>query len=209
MKRRVLEVCQDHIRKVMEIARKVPQMLDFFMKEDKEAARQLFTEIRELEEAVEITRRVVAQELTKIGAVLISREDYLRFTNLTSEIADFCVGIIFRLLEIIERDWKVPHDLKMDLVKLSDAVFETVSKLREATITLRYNSAKTIEKASEVEDAERIVDHLYRELEVKLIRSQIEIPVLLLLRDIIELLEDTADKAEDSSDAARILALTV
>jgi len=179
------------------------------VKGDKKSARQLFAEIRELEDSVNVARRTVAQELAEIGAILISREDFLRFTNLTSEIADFCEGIAFRLIEIMERDWKVPSDIKEGLSKFSEAVFETISKLRETAITLGYGSNKALEKAREVEVAERIVDDLYRELEIKIVSSRIEIPVLLLLRDITQLLEDAADKAQDASDAARILAFAM
>jgi predicted phosphate transport protein (TIGR00153 family) len=193
----------------MEITRKVSQILDCFVNEDKNLARELFNEIKGLEEKVDVARRVVAQELAEIGAILISREDFLRFTNLTSEIADFCGGIAFRLIQIIERGWKVPSDIKDGLIKLSEATFQTVSKLRETALTLTYGSAKALEKAREVEVAERIVDDLYRELEMKIINSQLEIHVLLLLRDITLFLEDAADKAEDAADVARILAFAM
>jgi len=209
VKRRALSICQDHLRKVVEITRKVPQLVDDFVKGNKASVKQLHTEIRKAEEEVDIARRRVAQELAEIGAILISREDFLRFTSLASEIADFCEGIAFRLLEIVERGWKVPSDVKKGLAKLSDAMFETVSKLREAAMTLNYGAEKTSEKAREVEVAERVVDDLYRELEVKILGSQIEIPVLLLLRDVLQLMEDVADKAEDASGAARILAFTI
>ncbi len=206
VRRRALSVCQEHLRKVLEISRKVPRIMDSFVKEDKKTAQQLFIEIKQLRDGVDVARRRVSLELAEIGAILMSREDYLRFTNLTSEIADFCEGIAFRLLQIMERKWKVTPDIKNDLMKLSEAVFETISKLRETAMTLNYGSAKTLEKAREVEVAERIVDDLYRELEVKILNSQTEIPVLLLLWNVIVIMEDAADKAEDASDAARILA---
>lgn len=205
MKRRALNICQDHLRKVMEITRKIPQLVDDFVNVDKDSVRQLHAEIRKSEEEVDIARRTVAQELAEIGAILISREDFLRFTNLTSEIADFCEGIAFRLLEIMERGWKVPQDIKDGLAELSKAMFDTISKLREIAMTLSYGSSKASVKAREVEVAERVVDDLYRELDVKILSSNIEIPALLLLRDVLQLMEDAADKAEDASDAARIL----
>jgi len=209
VKRRALSVSQDHLRRVMDVTRKVSQMVDCFMKGDRDSARQLFAQIRELEDGVDVARRAVAQELTEIGAILISREDFLRFTNLTGEIADFCEGIAFRLMEIMERGWEVPPDIKGGLVRLSEAAFETISKLRETALTLGYGSAKALEKAREVEVAERTVDDLYRELEIKIINSRIEIPLLLLLRDITLFFEDAADKAEDAADAARILAFAM
>jgi predicted phosphate transport protein (TIGR00153 family) len=209
VKRRALSVCQDHLRKVVDLSRKVPQMFDCFVKSDKEAARQLFAEIRKSEEEVDSARRIVSQELAEIGAILISREDFLRFTNLSSEIADFCEGVAFWLLQIMERSWKVPSEIRKDLLRLSEAMLETVLKLRETTITLNYGSAKTLEKARDVEMAEHAVDELYREVELKIINANLTIPVLVLLRDIIKLLEDSADKAEDAADAARILSFAI
>jgi predicted phosphate transport protein (TIGR00153 family) len=205
VKRRALNVCQDHIRKVVEVARKVPQMMDCFIKNDKERAKQLFIEIRKGEDEVDNARRLVSQELAEIGAILLSREDFLRFTNLTSEIADFSEGIAFRLVEIMEHGWNVPSEVKKDLLKLSETVLDAVIRLRETAMVLTYGSAKAMEKAKDVEVAERTVDELYRELEIKLLNSKLEFPVLILLRDILQLLEDSADKAEDAADAARIL----
>lgn len=193
----------------MEITRKVPQMVDCFATDNKEAARQVFTEIKKAEEEVDKARRMVSQELAQIGAILINREDFLRFTNLTGEIADFCEGIAFWLLSIMERGWKVPSDIKQDLVRLSGATLDAVIKLRETAMTLSYGSTKTLEKAREVEVAERLVDEVYRELEVKIINSKLDIAAMLLLRDITQLLENAADKAEDASDAARILSFAM
>ena len=209
LKRRALSVSQDHLRKVVDVCRKVPQMLDCFIKRDKETAQKLFMEIRKGEEEVDGARRAVSQELAEIGAILISREDFLRFTNLSSEIADFSEGVAFWLLQIVQRDWKVPNDIKKDMLKLSEAVLETVLKLRETAITLNYGSAKTLEKAREVEMGERMVDEAYREVELKIISANVTIPVLVLLRDVAKLLEDSADKAEDAADAARILSFAI
>lgn len=205
VKRRALSACQEHLRKVLDLTRKVPQIIDCFIKNDKEKARQLFTEIRSGEDEVDKARRLVSQELAEIGAILLSREDFLRFTNLTSEIADFSEGIAFRLIEIMDHNWNVPMDIKKDLLKLSEAVFDSLLKLRETAMVLSYGSTKAMEKAKDVEVAERAVDEIYRELEIKLLSSKLEFPTLILLRDVLQLLEDSADKAEDAADAARIL----
>jgi len=209
VKRRALNVCQDNLRKVVDLSRKIPQMADSFAVGNREMARQLLSEIRLGEEEVIKARRMVSQELTEIGAILISREDFLRFTNLTSEIADFSEGIAFYLVEIMEHNWSVPSDVRKDLVKLSEAVLDSVLKLRETMMVLTYGSAKTLEKAKEVEIAERVVDDLFRSLAIKVLSSKLDIPVLLLLRDVLQLLENSADKAEDAADAARTLSFVM
>ena len=209
VKRRAMSACRDSLRKVLDVNRKIPQMAEFFLKDDKEGARNLFIEIKKGEEEVVKARRLVSQELSEIGAILLSREDFLRFTNLSSEIGDFSEGIAYYLLEIMEHKWKVSEDIKKDLLKLTDAVLETVLKLREVMMVLTYGSAKTLEKATDVEVAERTVDDLFRALTIKTLNSKLDTPVLLLLRDILQMLENSADKAEDAADAARMLSFTM
>lgn len=205
LKRRALNACQDNLRKVVDLTRKIPQLVEHFCNDDKESARQLFSEITKGEEEVLAARRMVSKELAEIGAILISREDFLRFTNLSSEIADFSEGIGYYLVEIMEHNWRVPGEIRKDLLMLSEAVFEAVLKLRETMMVLNYGSSKTLEKAKDVEIAERTVDDLYRALSIKVLNSKLDLPVLLLMRDVLQLLENSADKAEDAADTARIL----
>ncbi len=205
VKRRALNACQDNLRKVVDVSRKIPQLAEYFASGDRENARKLFSEIRIGEEEVVKARRMVSQELAEIGAILIAREDFLRFTNLSSEIADFSEGIAYYLIEIMEHNWSISPDVKKDLLKLSLAVLDTVLKLRETMMVLNYGSQKTLERAKDVEIAERIVDDQYRALTIKVLNGKLDVPVLLLLRDVLQLLENSADKAEDAADAARML----
>jgi len=205
VKRRALSACQDNLRKVVDVSRKIPQIVDHFASGDKENARKLFSEIKAGQEEVIKARRMVSQELAEIGAILIAREDFLRFTNLSSEIADFSEGIAYYLIEIMEHNWVISSDIKKDLLKLSLAVLDSVLKLRETMLVLTYGSQKTLERAKDVEIAERIVDELYRTLTIKVLSSKLDVPVTLLLRDVLQLLENSADKAEDAADAVRVI----
>jgi hypothetical protein len=205
VKRRALNACQDNLRKVLDVSRKIPQLVEYFASGDKENARKLVSEIKAGQEEVIKARRVVSQELAEIGAILIAREDFLRFTNLSSEIADFSEGIAYYLVEIMEHNWVISSDIKKDLLKLSLAVLDSVLKLRETMLVLTYGSQKTLERAKDVEIAERIVDELYRALTIKMLSSKLDVPVTFLLRDVLQLLENSADKAEDAADAARMI----
>jgi predicted phosphate transport protein (TIGR00153 family) len=209
VKRKALNVSSDHLREVVDISRKISQLVSVFVSGDKKMAQELFDEIKKAQNSVDSTRRIVSRELAEIGAILMSREDFLRFTNLTSEIADYCEGIAFRLVEIMERGWKVPKEIRENLIKLSDAVFDTISKLRETVMTLNYGTNKALEKTREVDAAERVVDDIFRQLEVDIIASKMDLPPMLLLWTVVQHLEDAADKAKAASDAARILALTI
>jgi len=207
VKRRALNACQENLRKVVDVSRKIPQIVEYFASGDKENVRRLFSEIKAGEEEVIKARRMVSQELAEIGAILYAREDFLRFTNLSSEIADFSEGIAYYLVEIMEHNWLVPPEIKQDLLKLSLAVLDSTLKLRETMMVLNYGSQKALERAKDVEIAERIVDEQYRALTIKILNSKLDTPVMLLLRDVLQLLENSADKAEDAADAARMVSM--
>ncbi len=52
VKRRALNACQDNLRKVVDVSRKIPQLVEYFASGDKENARRLFSEIKAGEEEV-------------------------------------------------------------------------------------------------------------------------------------------------------------
>ena len=112
-------------------------------------------------------------------------------------------------MQLSIRGWSVPEDLKKEVSNLANAVFDTFAKLRDAFLMLNYGSPKVLEKAKDVEVGERKVDNMYRELEMGVLSSDMRIPTLLLIRDIIQLLEDTADKIVDATDAVRMLAFAI
>ena len=71
VKRRALDICEEHLRKVIDLTRKVPQMVETFVNNDKEQAKQIFNEIIKSHEEVDNARRMVLEELAKIGAILL------------------------------------------------------------------------------------------------------------------------------------------
>ena len=50
---------------------------------------------------------------------------------------------------------------------------------------------------------------MFREIETKIMDSEMDCASMILLKDLVQLLEDIADKAEDAIDSTRILALGV
>lgn len=208
-KRRALNLCQEHLRRVMEVARKTTQIIDAFVAGDPDSIVELYNDVQKISDEVADSKRLVAQELIEIGAILLNREDFLRFTYLISEIAELYKGVSFRILAMIERKWDIPVDIKKGIAELSEAVFDAMIKLREAVMALNYGSPQLSERAKSVEVAERVVDNLYRRLEVLILDRDMDVSRTLLSRDVIQLLEDTADKIEDASDAVRILALAL
>ena len=160
------------------------------------------------EESTEI-KRALMREAAQVGMILLSREDFIRLSSEIATVADFCEGISFRLVEMVNKKWKTPTELVKDLGRLAEATLDCVSRLRETVLSLSYGSTRTLDLAKHVETAERNVDSIYRKVDLKIMSSNLKLPAILMLRDIANFLEGIADVCENANDIAKILAITV
>jgi len=207
-RRMMVDICQDHVRKVLEAVRELPLLIDSCLRNDLPGINDHYNRIVKLEEEATNLKRVLTRELTESGAILLSREDFLRLVALNNEIGDAAGGVAFRLAEIYNRGWKLDKKVMDNIARLADAVLDSMTRLRETIFSLSYTTSKTAELAKNVEAAERIVDAVYRKVDLLIISSKMKMPHILITRDVAQLLEEMADKAEDAADAAQILALS-
>ena len=90
---------------------------------------------------------------------------------------------------------------------LSSLILDESTKMRETLMSLTFNPTKALEMASVVEDIERKIDNVQRELEIDIITTKMNSSTL-LLKDIIERLENTADIIISVLDQIRVLAVS-
>jgi uncharacterized protein Yka (UPF0111/DUF47 family) len=79
--------------------------------------------------------------------------------------------------------------------------------MRESLISLGFNSERSVQLTDEVDDGERRVDAIHRKLDIDIVTSNAEFPLILILRDVVTRLEEMVDKTTDEADLVRILAL--
>jgi len=205
--RNILMMCQDHARLVVEIYRRVLVMIDNLVKHEHSGMQDRIKEAQKIRmEAIEIKRGIM-KELHASGNLLFNREDLYRLITKQSEVIDHAESVGVRLEAIGERGWKIPAQVGVGLADLSDAAFDALVKLRESLISLGFNSERSIALTSELDELERKVDVLYRRLDVSIITSKGELPLILTLRDVSMKLEEMIDAAVEEADLIRILAL--
>jgi len=210
IRRMVLDICQDHIRKVLDSVRELSSMMqDFASNVGLGAIENHLAQIKKLKEEATEQKRILLNELAETGMLLMNREDFLRLAIQVDEIVDYCEGAAYRVSTITKKKMKVQGDLSESLFNLSKNVLKTVTNLRETILSLTYSRSKAIDIAKSVEIAEYAVDEMFREIEIKIIDAKLDLGTTLLLRDLAQFLEDIADKAEDAIDSTRILALAV
>jgi uncharacterized protein Yka (UPF0111/DUF47 family) len=205
--RNILMMCQDHARLVVEIYRRVLVMIDNLVKHEHGGMQDRIKEVQKIRmEAIEIKRGIM-KELHASGNLLFNREDLYRLITKQSEVVDHAESVGVRLEAIGERGWKIPSQVGVGLADMSDAAFDALVKLRESLISLGFNSERSVALTSELDELERKVDVLYRRLDISIITSKGELPLILTLRDVAMKLEEMIDAAVEEADLIRILAL--
>lgn len=147
-------------------------------------------------------------EVASVGSLLISREDFLRLLFRLGEVAEYCEGMAFRLMGIVDLKWKLDTKRLQLISHLMGMVLKEISKVRETLHSLSFDPDKAIETARAVEELERQIDAESRKLDMDLISSRMPLQDLLFYRDLVDRAEKIADIGVDVVDHIRVLALT-
>jgi predicted phosphate transport protein (TIGR00153 family) len=207
---RLLSLVQDQIRHVLDLLRKTLLMLEAANREeDLKKLEEIYSQVLKTDEAGKEARRLVEKEVSEIGAILTNREDFIRLVNSIDKIADTAEGVAFRILGLAKARMKINKDILNSMLKLGEVVLQTVTKLRESLLAVTLNSDTFMQKTKETEDSERQVDELYRNLDLVILQSDMKVGQLLLLREIVSMLEDIADRAEESAETLRVLSFVI
>jgi predicted phosphate transport protein (TIGR00153 family) len=177
--------------------------------EDLKKLEEIYSQVLKTDEAGKEARRLVEKEVSEIGAILTNREDFIRLVNSIDKIADTAEGVAFRILGLAKARMKINKDILNSMLKLGEVVLQTVTKLREALLAVTLNSDTFMQKTKETEDSERQVDELYRNLDLVILQSDMKVGQLLLVREIVSMLEDIADRAEESAETLRVLSFVI
>lgn len=207
---RLLSLLQDQIRKVMEMSRTVLLMIEDVMNEapiNEIEAR--YDTILKLDEEERNIRRMIEKDIASIGALLTNKEDFIRLMNGLDKIADTSEGIAYRLVSLVKMKFKINKDIFKGVLQLGEAVHSILGKLREALLSVALDSDTFMKKVTEIDNAEREIDDIYRNLSLTILQSDMKVGHMFLIREIVSLLEEIADKAEESVETLRTLSLTV
>jgi len=139
----------------------------------------------------------------------MNRENLLNTAYTMDEIAGYITGIAFKLSNVKIATLKSAK-LDTDITKLIELVVDEVYKLNEIIRSLNTNTANAIELAQETQTIEREIDIKYRQATMKLLASSItDTKELLLIKDVIEGIEEMSDKCQKVSDSFILLALSL
>ncbi len=208
IRRRILDICRDQTRHVVEITRELALMTDSVGDGKGKDAKDHYGNMLKILDEFESTKKKLLEEVASFGTLLGSREDFIRLIFRVGEIADYAQGIGFRLSAVVDKSWKMDRRYMKRLSDLIALVLEEMSKIRETMMSLGFNPTKAMELSRTVEDTERKVDTAYRSFDLEVLDEKMPLRSILVMRDLSAQMENMADLGVDVVDLIRVIALT-
>ena len=207
-KRKALAVLQDEINRILNAGRALSTLPGMIVKKDKVGIEDTLEQISTIEEEVENLRRKITRDVADVGGLIMNRENLLNTAYTMDEIAGYITGIYFKLSNVKVSTLK-NENLEQEITELIELVVDEIYKLNQIIRTLGTDTAKSIELAQETQKIEREIDTKYRVLSIKAMNKISDTKELLLVKDIIEGIEEMADKCQEVSDSFILLALSL
>jgi len=207
-KRKALAVLQDEINRILNAGRVLSTLPNMLVKKDKTGIKSALEQIDAIEAEVENLRRKITRDVADVGGLILNRDNILNTAYTMDEIGGYITGISFKLANIKVSTIKTSH-LDKDLTELIELVVDQIYKLNEIIRSLNVDSGKSIELAQETQKIERDIDIKYRIMTITVLNEITDTKELLLMKDVIELIEEMADKCQEVSDSFILLALSL
>jgi len=207
-KRKAIAVLQDEINRILNASRELSTLPELLVKKNKTDVKAKLEQISSLEDEVENLRRKITRDVADVGGLIMNRENILNTAYTMDEIAGYITGIAFKLSNIKVKTLTT-EDFEKELTELIELVVDQVYKLNEIIRSLNTDSTKSVEFAQETQKIEREIDIKYRNMSIKALDTISNTKELLLMKDIIEGIEEMADKCQEVSDSFILLALSI
>jgi uncharacterized protein Yka (UPF0111/DUF47 family) len=205
--RNLLMLCQDNARLVVEAYRKSLILFDHLTKGKPIGSVDPLADIHKVIDDSNRVKTSTLKELSEIGGILVSRDDFLRLSSSFSGMMDSIEVITMRLVEIKAREWKLSKSQAEGMGNMSDLGFDALIKLRDSIMSLGFNSEKAASYDKDIDEIEKKLDLLNIQVDLDIVTSKRDIAYILILRDVARELERLGDKVREASDLVRILAL--
>lgn len=205
-RRRTVVVLQDESRRVLDAARVLLEEYDAIVKGEKNLVSSALIKIKKAEEDVVMLRTALIRELAQVGTLLVSREDVLRTAFSIEDIFGHLNGIAFKMSQL-PRSSARDRRYREAITGLLGMLIDGISKLNDSIRALSINPEQSIQLAAHVQQIESSIDSKYREAVAMTMKTAKGVKELIIVKDVLEALEDCADAMLSAADASTVLAL--
>jgi len=177
-------------------------------KDDTESA---FARLHQLEREGDSLRRVIISEFARGNLPVDERRSFMRLARQVDWVADWCLesGRLVRLCPMN----KLPQPFHLTILDTCKVVRDCVAEVQRCIDLLTDKKVEeALDAADKVERLEEEADDLYRKsrgLLSELSSPEFTVGQVILLAELMDAIENIADRCEDVCDQARVIAVSV
>jgi len=207
-KSKVLRIAYRQMTVALDTVNDLEKAIKASGKGDKETARKTIERLFKVEEEIDNLRRIVFEELTKGNLSPKEREDIMHLVKRLDMMADYIKDSARNVLVLLEAE--VPEELWEAFHVMSCGIVETAGVLRESLRNLGSDNTKARAMSERVEEEENLVDKEFLNIKSLLLKygDKINPAVLLILKDLLDSMEEAADSCADTGDYIRVLTVS-
>ncbi len=205
-RRRTIVVLQDEMRRVLDATRVLLDEYAALTKGDRMQVGSSLEKVKKAEEDVVTLRSALIRELSQVGTLLVNREDLLRAAFAVEDIFGHINGVAFKMSQVPRASAK-NKKYKEAITLLLGLLIDGISKLNESIRALSINPDQTIQMTAQAQQIESAIDSNYRESVAMTMKEATNVKELIIIKEVLESIENCADAMLDAANASTILAL--
>jgi len=209
--RKILEFCREHLNKIVETVAGMRKTVYAFGDLDTLKMNSAFREVFAMEREADEAKRGILEELSRGVFHPINREEIIRLILTAEDVADNAKEASRKLNFIPPR--KLGKGLRKNLKDFSDSLLEGAKLTNDAFKALMEKPSEVLGLTQAVEAVEEKIDDFRVEVmmpEVLAFCDQSRsVGISLMLKEVIDNMENVADLCEDVADIIRGIAISI
>lgn len=205
---KLLDFVMEHSKRLWNAYECLEEMMDLFLKNrSNKRVKELAEEIKKVEKEGNDVKLQIFDYFAKVGEALMYREDWMRLILNIDNLLDYVDGISYRLSIADSKKWYPTPEVAQGFRKLLSLINTMFEKLKQALSLLSSDALKVLELCNELEELEGEVDEHHRELNLRLLESNVSFSAFVVLYEVLERLENLADLTIRTGDNLRLIAM--
>jgi len=207
-KSKVLELADRQLTLAIETVGELENSIAAASRKDLKEAKKYIEKLFTTEEEIDNLRRTIFEESTRGSLPLNDREDLMHLVKRLDVMADHVKDSGRNVLLLLEISiptelWNAYAEMAKDLVDCARVLKASIEKLGSDPI-----EAKTL--SQKVDQFEKKADEKHLKIKGILLKSDKEVApsALIILKDLVESMEQVADSCDDTADYVRVLTIT-
>ncbi|MCC6004676.1 MAG: DUF47 family protein [Thermofilum sp.] len=205
----VIKMSLEHAERVLGVAECAVKVLEAYLANNPSEASNWWDKVFTLEREADDTKRRILLELSKEVFHPIDRETIVRLIFALDDIAAYAKAWSRRTMLLFELGERLPETIISKLVLMGRRVSDATRVVREAIEKLAEEPKKVLELADDIERSEEEVDDIRIDVfrDIVHLCDKTRTSLCLLSKEIMDSIENGADKCEDVADVLRSLSL--